>query len=51
LKYLVQYKTNATDVTWQNLRSDVTATNTQTTKSDSLSLGLALRLYCVKSVD
>jgi D-alanyl-D-alanine carboxypeptidase len=35
LSYRIQYKTNLTDVTWQALTPDITATNTVAYKSDS----------------
>ncbi len=44
LTYRVQYKTNLTDATWQNLAGDITATNTTASKIDS-SLGLAAQRF------
>ncbi len=51
LNYRVQFKTNLTDATWQNLGSDVTATNITAMKTDA-GLGSApQRFYRVQLVN
>ena len=45
LTYRVQFKTNLTDVVWQTLGADVTATNTSCTRIDNTTSGDAQRFY------
>lgn len=51
LRYRVQFKTNLTDVSWQTLAGDVTATNTTAVKLDALPAGTPQRFYRVLLVD
>ncbi len=45
LNYRIQFKTNLTDLVWQTLGADVTATNTACTRIDNTTSGDAQRFY------
>ena len=51
LVYRVQYKNNLSDVTWQTLGSDVTASGTIATKVDTGFLAIPQRYYRILLVN